>query len=51
MVEVKDFFPSWSEKAKASSGKGIDNIPNLIKSMIPMLTTMMAVGATLMVVW
>ncbi len=53
MVSMSDFFPSFgtTDKIKNSSDKGIDNITSLIKSMIPMITTMMAVGATLMVVW
>jgi len=53
MVSMSDFFPSFAttDKIKNSSGKGIENIPSLIISLIPMVTTMMAVGATLMVVW
>lgn len=53
MVSVDNFFPSFgtTDKIKNSSGKWIDNIPELIKSLIPMVTTFMAVGATLMVIW
>lgn len=50
-LKVNDFFPSWSKKANASSGEGVNNVKGLIESMIPMITTLMAVGATLMVIW
>jgi hypothetical protein len=52
-IQISEFFPSLgtTDKIKNSSGAGINNIKDLIISMIPMLTTMMAVGATLMVVW
>lgn len=52
-IKISEFFPSFgsTEKIESSSGKGINNVKDLIISMIPMLTTMMAVGATLMVIW
>jgi hypothetical protein len=52
-VSINEFFPSFgtTDKIKNSSNDGINNIKELIISIIPMLTTMMAVGATLMVVW
>lgn len=53
MVNMSDFFPSFgaTDKIKNSSGEGINNISSLIISLIPMVTIMMGVGATLMVVW
>ena len=53
MVDINTFFPSFgtTDKIKNSSGDGINNIKGLIISMIPMITTMMAIGATLMIVW
>lgn len=52
-VSIDKFFPSFgtTDKIKDASGEGIDNIKALIISLIPMITTMMAVGAVLMVVW
>lgn len=53
VVDIDEFFPSFgsTDKIENASDAGIDNIPDLIVSIIPMLTTMMAVGATLMVIW
>jgi len=49
-LSVDQFFPSWSNKAQNASGKGINNVTGLIQGLIPLITTLMAVGAVLMVI-
>lgn len=46
--DVDTIFPSPKD---APSDNGIDNVIDYIVSMIPLLTTMMAIGAVLMVVF
>ncbi|MFA6080481.1 MAG: TrbC/VirB2 family protein [Candidatus Gracilibacteria bacterium] len=50
-ISVNTFFPWMSDRAEKSSDRGIMNVGDFIVSLIPMITTMMAVGATLMVIW
>lgn len=53
MIDINQFFPSFgtTDKIANSSGEWINNVPKLIHNLIPMLTTLMAVGTTLMIVW
>jgi hypothetical protein len=44
---LSDIFPSPSN---ATTNNGIDNIKDYVIGMIPLLTTLMAIGATVMVV-
>lgn len=46
--DVDEIFPT---PRRLPGGKGIDNVVDYIVSMIPLLTTLMAVGAVLMVIW
>jgi hypothetical protein len=47
MLEVDSLFPSESQ---TRSDNGIDNVSDFVTDIVPLLTTMMAIGATLMVI-
>lgn len=47
MLDVKSLFPT---PGRVTTDNGIDNISDLVVNMVPLLTTLMAIGATLMVI-
>ncbi len=47
MLDVDNLFPSARQ---TTSDNGINNIADFVTNIVPLLTTMMAIGATLMVI-